>query len=143
MQRNVTQASSASKKARDTQEKNDVLDILKSEITSIQQSRKAGAEQLRGLNAKKAELIAGNLKGRKSCASKAESSSSGRVTGNTKQAKAKAAVKACVRRTGQFYYCCIKCVSLMHNFYSRDYDQTNCTQTVAACRHRSVSSGSY
>jgi len=128
MQRNVTRTNLASKKARDTQEKNDALNILKSEITSIQQSRKAGAEQLRDLNAQKAELIAGNVKGRKSCASWAESSSSGRVTRNTRQAKAKAAVKAHVRRTRQFHCCCVKqWVLLMHNLYSRDYDQTNCT----------------
>lgn len=101
MQRNVTRASSASKKIRETQERNDALDGIKSEIASIQQSRKTAAEQLRDLNAKKAELMAGNSKGRKSCASKVESSSSGRVTGNTKQAKAKAAGKAHVRRTGQ------------------------------------------
>jgi hypothetical protein len=106
MQRNVTRASSASKKARETHERNEALDDIKSEIAEIQQSRKAGAEQLKALNSKKAELTVGSSKGpsRKSCASKAESSSSGRVTGNTKRSKAKAAAKAQMRRAGQFQH---------------------------------------
>lgn len=92
MSRSTARANHASKKARETRHQNEALDTVQAEI-------KETTARLKSLKAEKSEIAASKPgKGR---SSNAESSSSGKVTGVSKQTKAKRAAKVSTAKKGE------------------------------------------
>lgn len=96
MQRSNTRTNNSYKKVRETREKKEALSIVDQELESLKSVQKANAARIKELNATKSDIAST----RKSNSSKAESSSSGRVTGVSRKANAKAASKVATVKKG-------------------------------------------
>jgi hypothetical protein len=108
MQRSVTRANNATQKASKTRNMNDALDAVQDQIKTLARTQKENMQKMKTLKTAKSELRSGKGKkgNLKTSASKAESNSSGKVTGHTKHSQVKAAAKvARARQTSEFLFC--------------------------------------
>lgn len=100
----------ALKKAQKTSGKKDALNNINQELAALVEEHRKTAAKIKDLKAKKSEIAL--FKPGQGCASKAESSSSGRALA---AAKAKAAFKAVVIKTSAYMIC----YDILRHIYSQ------------------------
>ena len=120
MQRSVTWANNATQKASKTRNINDALDTVQAQIETLACTQKENTQKMKALKTVKSELRLGKGKkgNSKTSASKAESNSSGKVTGNTKHSQVEAAAKvAKAQRSSEFWVIFPSCTAVLNLDY--------------------------
>ncbi|KAF8909313.1 hypothetical protein CPB84DRAFT_1703009 [Gymnopilus junonius] len=97
LSRSTTRVMQAHKKSTETRQMKKAVNAVDEELQSLQKSQKEHAAKIKELKVMKASLALGNGKGK---SSKAESNSSGKVTGVSRQARAKTSKKVASVKEG-------------------------------------------
>lgn len=98
LSRSTARTTHAYKKSREAHQKKEALNVVDEELVSLKNVQKENAARIKELKATKADIAL--TKHGKTTSSKAESSSSGRVTGVSRRTKVKAALKVATVKKG-------------------------------------------
>jgi len=98
LSRSTARTTHAYKKSREVRQKKEALNVVDEELVSLKNVQKENAARIKELKATKADIASTRLG--KATSSKAESSSSGKVTGVSKRTKVKAALKIAAAKKG-------------------------------------------